>query len=76
MEQAGNSIKNATIKHAQTMGMIEGTRQKLKSNIAINISADQLQWDQKVNIAEMGHNITYKVSLKCAPTDTFYGGTP
>ena len=75
MEQAGISLRDETTKYAQTKDMIKGTRQKLVTILRINISADQPQWDQYVNIAVMAHNTTYHASLKCAPTEFFHGRT-
>ena len=40
MEQAGFSLKHATIKHTQAIGMIKRTHQKLKSILNIIISAN------------------------------------
>ena len=54
MESAGNSLKHATVKHAQTIDMIEHTHQKLETLLKTNICADQPQWDQNVNIAGNG----------------------
>ena len=76
MEQVGISIEHATIKHAQTISMIEQTHQKLRSTLRTIISADQPQWDQYVNNAVIAHNITYHVSLKCAATELLHGRTP
>ena len=75
-EETGITIKHATIKHAETIGMTERTHQELKTILKINISADQRQWDQDVNIAVMAHNTTYHNSVKCASTEIFHGRTP
>ena len=40
MEQAGISIKHATIKHAQTMSMMKKNRQILKTILQINVIAE------------------------------------
>ena len=70
-------ISHATIKHAQTIGMVERTHAKLKKILKISVNADRPQWDRYVDIAIMAHNTTYHDSLKCSPTDfsrqdTFY----
>ena len=75
MEQVAISINDATIKHAQTIGMTQGTQQKLKTLLKINISAKQLQWDQYLNIAVTAYNTSYRASLKCAPAEIFHGRT-
>ena len=48
----------------------------METILKTNMSAEQLQWEQYVNIAVMVHNTTYHVSLKGAPTDNFHGTTP
>ena len=69
-------ISHATIKHAQTIGMVERTHAKLKKNPKISVNADRPQWDCYVDIAIMAHNTTYLDSLKCSPTEIFHGRIP
>ena len=69
-------ISHATIKHAQTIGMVERTHAKLKKILKISVNADRPQWDRFVDIAIMAHNTTYHDSLKCSPTEIFHGRTP
>ena len=76
MKTAGIKIDHATVKHAQTIGMLERSHQKLKQNLNLNVSADSPQWDRYVNIAVMAHNTTYHQSLKCTPSEVFHGRIP
>ena len=76
MDKAGIKVSYATIKHAQTIGMIERSHQRLKQILKINISADRPQWDRYVNLAVMAHNTTYHQTLKCSPTEVFHGRVP
>ena len=46
MESAGFKIEHATVKHAQTIGMVERSHQKLKQILKINISAESPQWNK------------------------------
>ena len=69
-------ISHATIKHAQTRGMIERTHAKLKKILKISVNADRPQWDRYVDIAIMAHNTLYHDSLKCSPTEIFHGRIP
>ena len=69
-------ISHATIKHAQTIGMVERTHAKLKKILKISVNADRPQWDRYVDIGIMAHNTTYHDSLKCSPTEIFHGRTP
>ena len=75
MEPVGISIKQATIKHAQTTGNIKRNHHKLKTVPKVNISAHQRQWHQYVNIPVMAHKTTDHASLKFAPTKIFPGRT-
>ena len=77
MDKAGIKVSHATIKHAQTIGMIERSHERLKQILKINVSADRPQWDRYVNLAVMAHNMTYQQTLKCSPTNVFHGcGVP
>ena len=76
MEKAGIKVSHATIKHAQTIGMIERSHQRLKQILKINVSADRPQWDRYVNLSVMAHNTTYHQTLKCSPTEVFHGRVP
>ena len=69
-------ISHATIKHAQTIGMVERTHAKLKKILKFSVNADRPQWDRYVDIAIMAHNTTYHDSLKCSPTEIFHGRIP
>ena len=76
MEKAGMKVSHATIKHAQTIGMIERSHQRLKQILKINVSADRPQWDRYVNLSVMAHNTTYHQTLKCSPTEVSHGRVP
>ena len=73
---ADKNISHATIKHAQTIGMVERSHATLKKILKISVKADRPQWDRYVDIAIMTHNTTYHDSLKCSPTEIFHGRVP
>ena len=75
-ENCGIKIDHANVKHAQTIGMVERSHQKLKQILKINNSADSPPGDRYVNIAVMAHNTTYHQSLKCTPSEVFHGRIP
>ena len=72
----GIEISHATIKHAQTIGMVERSHSKLKKIIKLHVIVDRPQWDRNVDIAIMAHNTTYHASRKCSPTEIVHGRTP
>ena len=76
MDKAGIKVSHATIKHAQTIGMIERSHQRLKQILKTNVSADHPQWDRYVNLAVMAQNTTYHQTLKCTPIEVFHGRVP
>ena len=73
MEFAGIKIEPATVKHAQTIGMIERSHQKLEQILKINISLDSPQWHKYVNMALMAHNTKYHQAIRCTPTNILRG---
>ena len=76
MESAGIKIEHATVKLAQTIGMVKRSHQKLKQILKINVSADSPQWHKYVNMAVMAHNTTYHQAIRCTPTEIFHGRVP
>ena len=49
----GIEISHATIKQAQTIGMVERSHAKLKKILKIHVNVDRQQWDRYVDIAIM-----------------------
>ena len=76
MRTAGIKIEHATVKHAQTIGMVDRSHQRLKQVLKINVSVDSPQWDKCVNLAVKAHNTTYHKSLNCTPSELFHGRNP
>ena len=72
----GLEISHATIKHAQTICIVERSHAKLKKILKTHVNVDRPQWERYVDIAIMAHNTTYHASLKCSPTEIFHGRTP
>ena len=76
VDKTGIKVSHATIKHAQTIRMIEMSHQRLKQILKINVSADCPQWDRYLNLAVIAHNTTYHQTLKCSPTEVFHDRVP
>ena len=72
MNEFGIKINHATLKHAQTLEMVERNHQKLKQILKIIAAADKLHWDHKVNLAIMAQKATYHQALICTPTETLF----
>ena len=75
VKQAGISNRHAFTKQAQKIGIIDPFHQKLDTFLMKNISTDQTQWNQYVNIAKTVHKTSYHASLKCAAEEISHGRT-
>ena len=66
-------IKRATCKHAKAIGMIKSIYQNLVRILEVNVTTDQPQWDQYVNITALAQNTTFHASLNGSPFGMFHG---
>ena len=53
------NIKHATIKHAQSVGLVERSHAALKRVLKLNINDDWSNWSQYVCLATFIHNTPY-----------------
>ena len=68
-------LKHATVKHAQTIGLLERTHSSLKRVLKIeNLKARR--WSDYVDTACFIYNTTYHASLGCSPALLFHGTQP
>ena len=76
VQASGIKMDLAIRTHAQTIGMIERTHQKLKPILEINVIAGTTQWDRYINIVVVAQKPTYHQFIKCTPTESFHGRVP
>ena len=69
-------IRNATTKHAQTIGILERTHASIKTALKISTGERKSMWHKNVRIAVMNRNITYHESIGCEPSTVFHGRIP
>ena len=72
----GITLKHATTKHAQTIGMLERTHDALKRTLKIETGERRSMWHKYVHIAVLNHNTSYHSSIGCEPSRVFHGRIP
>ena len=72
----GITLKHATTKHAQTIGMLERTHDALKRTLKIETGERRSMWHKYVHIAVLNHNTSYHSSIGCEPSRVFHRQIP
>ena len=72
----GITLKHATTKHAQTIGMLERTHDALKRTLKIETGERRSMWHKYVHIAVLNHNTSYHSSIGCQLSRVFHGRIP
>ena len=72
----GIKLKHATVKHAQTIGILERTHASLKTALKLATGQFRNQWHKYLPLAILNYNTTYHTSLGCEPTRVFHGRIP
>ena len=70
-EVLGNTLKHATTKHAQTMGMLERTHASLRKTLKIETGERGSMWHKYVNIAVLSYNNPTTQALDVNPVECF-----
>ena len=68
--------ENASVKHAQTIGLLERAHGPLKKYLRIYEKINSRQWPQLAKPAAYAHNIRYHASIGCTPSFIFHGREP
>ena len=68
--------RDASIKHAQTIGILEGTHASIKTALKISTGERRSMWHKYVQIAVMNYTTTYHETLGCEPFTVFHGRIP
>ena len=72
----GITLKHATTKHAQTIGLLEHSHVSIKKALKIETGERRSLWHKYVNIAVPNYNTSYHTSIGCEPSRVFHGRIP
>ena len=72
----GITLKHATTKHAQTIGLLERYHASIKQALKIDTGERTSLWHKYVSIAVLKYNTSYHASIGCEPSRIFHGRTP
>ena len=72
----GKTLKHATTKHAQTIGVPEKAHATIKTSLKMASGEDRKQWHKSSPIAILNYNTTYHSSVDCEPSRVFHGRPP
>ena len=69
-------INHATLKHPQTIGLVERSHGPLKRILKLNTNEQWSDWHKYVPLATFIHNISNSSSIGCCPSSIFHGREP
>ena len=69
----GNTLKHATTKHAQTIGLLERSHASIKQSLKIETCERRSLWHQYISIAELDYKTSYHSSIGCELSRVFHG---
>ena len=69
-------LNHASLKHAQTVGVVERAHSAFKRILKINSTSAWSNWHKFVDIATFVHNTSYHVSIGTTPSSIFRGREP
>ena len=72
----GITLKYATTKHAQTIGLLERSHVSIKQALKIEIGKRRSLWHKYINIAVLNYNTSYHTSIGFKPSRVFHGRNP
>ena len=72
----GITLKHATTKHAQTIGLLERSHASIKQALKIETGERRSLWHKNVSIAVLNYNTSYHASIGCEPSRVFHGRIP
>ena len=72
----GITLKHATTKHAQTIGLLERAHASTKQALKIETGERRSLWHKYINIAVLNYNTPYHTSIGCEPSRVFHGRVP
>ena len=69
-------ISHASLKHLQTIGVVERSHKALARILKLNSNEALTNWHKYVPLATFVHNTSYHTSIGCLPTVLFHGKEP
>ena len=69
----GFTLKHATTKHAQTIGLLEGSNASIKQKMKTETGERRSLWHKYVSIAVFNYNTSYQTNIGCEPSRVFHG---
>ena len=69
----GITLKHATTKHAQAIGLLERSHASIKQALTIETGERRSLWHKYINIAVLTYNTSYHTSIGCEPSRVFHG---
>ena len=69
----GITLKHATTKHAQTIGLLEKSHASIKQSLKIETGERRSLWHKYISIAVLNYNTSYHSSIGCEPSRVFHG---
>ena len=72
----GITLKHATTKHAQTIGLLEPSHGSMIQTLKIETGEVRSLWHKYVSIAVLNYNTSYHTSIGCDPSRVFHGRIP
>ena len=72
----GITLKHATTKHAQTIGLLERSHTSIKQSLKIEKGERRSLWHKYVSIAVLNYNKSCHSSIGCQPSRVFHDRIP
>ena len=73
----GITLKHATTKHAQTIGLLEQSHAaSIKQALKIETGERRSLWHKYINIAVLNYNTSFHTSIGCESSRVFHGRIP
>ena len=72
----GITLKHATTKLSQTIGLLERSHASIKQSLKIETGERRSLWHKYVSIAVLNYNTSYHASIGCEPSRVFHGSIP
>ena len=72
----GITLKHATTKHAQTIGLLERFHASIKQSLKIETGERRSLWHKYISLAVLNCNTSYHSSFGCEPSRVFHGRIP